>query len=70
MKKGARGWAPRSDFENRFCNDSNITSPRASQVTSSNLILGNLRVLWWNQCREGVRLPAEVGVILIDGGRR
>ncbi len=68
MKKGARGWAPRSDFENQFCNDLNITSPRAPQVTNRNLILGHARAIWWNQWRQGNRLPAELGVI--EGGRR
>jgi hypothetical protein len=37
-------------------------------VTERSLTLGNLRVIWWNQAREGVRLPAERGIILLDGG--
>jgi hypothetical protein len=30
----------------------------------------HVRQVWWNQARLGHRLPAEPGVILIDGGRR
>lgn len=33
-----------------------------------NEIRTNLRRLWWQFRREGVRLPAEHGVIMIDGG--
>jgi hypothetical protein len=28
------------------------------------------RGLWWRLSRQGVRLPAEAGVILLDGGAR
>ena len=28
-----------------------------------------LRGMWWRQARLGHRLPAEVGVIVIEGGR-
>jgi hypothetical protein len=37
-------------------------------ITDRNLLLGHLRAVWWNHWREGTRLPAERGVILIDGG--
>ena len=43
---------------------------RSLQVTEKSLTLGNLRVIWWSQWRQGHRLPAERGVILIDGGKR
>jgi hypothetical protein len=29
-----------------------------------------LRTLWWSHWRRGIRLPAELGIILIDGGKR
>jgi hypothetical protein len=29
-----------------------------------------VRQIWWNQARLGHRMPAELGVILIDGSRR
>jgi len=38
-------------------------------VTSRNLLLGHLRAAWWSHWREGVRLPAELGVILLKGGK-
>ena len=28
-----------------------------------------LRAMWWRQARLGLRLPAEFGVIVIEGGR-
>ena len=31
--------------------------------------LPELRSLWWRQARAGHPLPAEVGVIVIEGGR-
>ena len=37
-------------------------------ITDRNLLLGHLRAVWWSHWREGTRLPAERGVILIDGG--
>ena len=30
----------------------------------------HVRQAWWNQAAEGYRLPAERGVIVINGGRR
>ena len=35
---------------------------------SSTLPLDALRQVWWRQKAQGLRLPAEPGVILIDGG--
>jgi hypothetical protein len=32
--------------------------------------LQDVRALWWRLVCQGLRLPAEGGVILIDGGRR
>ena len=37
------------------------------QITDRSL-LEVLRVIWWGQIRDGNRLPAEPGVILIEGG--
>ncbi len=37
-------------------------------ASSSTLPLDDLRQLWWRQTALGHRLPAEPGVILIDGG--
>ena len=37
-------------------------------ASSSTLPLDDLRQLWWRQKAQGHRLPAERGVILIDGG--
>ena len=31
--------------------------------------MAQLRVLWWRQAALGHRLPAEIGVIVIDGGQ-
>ncbi len=31
--------------------------------------LTEVRCLWWRQRRQGLRLPAERGVIVIEGGR-
>ena len=31
--------------------------------------LPELRRIWWSQAAAGFRLPAEAGVILIEGGR-
>jgi hypothetical protein len=42
--------------------------PVNPQITDRSLTEGYLRVIWWSQWREGVRLPAEKGVILLDGG--
>ncbi len=39
-------------------------------VTERSLTLGNLRVIWWSQWRQGNRLPAEKGVIVLEGVRR
>ncbi len=32
------------------------------------LVCAQVRALWWRQRRDGNRLPAQRGVILIDGG--
>ena len=32
-------------------------------------LLRSLRTLWWSHRRTGGRLPAERGIILIDGGK-
>ncbi len=40
-----------------------------SRITNRSLTLGNLRIIWWSQWRQGYRLPAERGVIVIEGGR-
>ena len=45
---------------------SDSTSPLASQPDLSR----DLRELWWHCLRRGHRLPAEPGIILIDGDRR
>ncbi len=37
-------------------------------ASSSTLPLDDLRQLWWSLNSQGYRLPAEPGVILIDGG--
>jgi hypothetical protein len=34
------------------------------------LTVTELRAIWWRQLRLGRRLPAERGIILIDGGLR
>ena len=62
--KGAAG----DRFGNRFSRDSNTISLTPPQITSHSLVKA-LRVIWWGQIREGHRMPAEKGVILIDGGR-
>ena len=31
--------------------------------------LAELRVMWWRQARLGHRLPAEIGIIAIEGGQ-
>ena len=36
-------------------------------ASSSTLPLDDLRQVWWRQKAQGHRLPAEPGVILIDG---
>jgi hypothetical protein len=33
------------------------------------LVCAQVRTLWWRQRRDGNRLPAEPGVILIPGGK-
>ena len=38
------------------------------QVTDRSL-LEALRIIWWGQAALGNRMPAEKGVILIEGGR-
>jgi quercetin dioxygenase-like cupin family protein len=53
---------------NRFSNDSDTTSPLRPQVTARSLV-EVLRAIWWGQIREGHRMPAEHGVIVIDGGK-
>ena len=45
------------------------SAPEPQALTNRNLLLGQLRAVWWFQWRAGVRLPAEPGVILIEGGR-
>jgi hypothetical protein len=32
--------------------------------------LQELRALWWRLATQGMRLPAECGVILLNGGQR
>ncbi len=38
-------------------------------VTQRDLALGNARVVWWGQIREGLRMPVELCEILIEGRR-
>jgi hypothetical protein len=62
--KGAAG----DTLGNRFGSDSNTISPAPPQIATRSLVEA-LRVIWWGQVREGHRLPAEKGVILIDGDK-
>ena len=62
--KGAAG----DRFGNHTGNDSNTISLISPQSTDRSLV-EVLRVIWWGQIREGHRMPAEKGVILIDGGK-
>jgi len=48
---------------NGACVDQTALPPQAPL----NLIA--LRTLWWRQWRHGNRLPAERGIILLDGGQ-
>ena len=50
-----------------FQNQARPDVVRSEQTTDRSLI-EVLRVIWWGQIREGHRMPAEKGVILIDGG--
>ncbi len=54
-------------FGNRFSRDSNTISLTPPPITDRSLV-EVLRVIWWGQIREGHRMPAEMGVILIEGG--
>lgn len=57
------------DSKQRFEEPVRHTAPAArNQVTNRSLTLGHLRAVWWSQWREGHRLPAELGVIVILGG--
>ena len=71
MKKAApiRGAAGSAD-DDKKAHPSDSTSPHVLQVTDRNLMLGYLRAIWWSQRRQGHCLPAERGVIVIEGGRR
>ena len=59
--KGAAG----DRFGNHFSHDSNTISPKPPQITERSLVKV-LRVIWWGQVREGRRMPAEKGVILLE----
>ena len=52
-------------FGNRFSRDSHSTSPHPEQITDRSLVEA-LRVIWWGQIREGHRMQAEYGVILLE----
>ena len=56
---------------NHVSQDSPITSPTLPQPFAGldELICAQVRALWWRQRRDGNRLPAEPGMILIDGGK-
>ena len=41
-------------------------TPAARHV--SNIALAEVRRIWWRQAATGHRLPAERGIIIIDGG--
>jgi len=56
---------------NHFSQDFLTTSPTLPQpiVRLDELIQAQVRAVWWRQLRHGNRLPAEPGVILIEGGK-
>lgn len=64
--RGAGGGAG----DNEISPVSNSNSSHAPQLTDRSLTLAHLRTIWWSQWRQGYRLPAEKGLIVIDGGRR
>ena len=50
--------------------DTNLEIPvsqlRPRQIGSGEL--ASLRAIWWRQASTGHRLPAEIGVIVVEGG--
>ena len=49
----------------------NNASPEFPQpfVRLDKLVCAQVRALWWRQRRDGNRLPAESGIIVIEGGK-
>lgn len=45
------------------------TERNGADTTAACLDLQELVALWWRLACQGMRLPAELGVILIEGGR-
>ena len=44
------------DQHSRAAGPVDFDSPRVAEpITERSLIMGNLRVIWWNQIREGIR---------------
>ena len=68
MKMAAREGAAGDRFGNHTGNDSNTISLISPPTTDRSLVKV-LRVIWWGQIREGHRMPAEKGVILVNGAR-
>ena len=72
-RRGRRGTAP--DPSKRTSHSSNRTD-LTSQIELSQLRhrpigpgeLAALRAMWWRQAGTGHRLPAEIGVIVVEGG--
>jgi hypothetical protein len=66
-QSGAAGDKSRNHFSQNFL----TTSPTLPQpiVRLDELIQAQVRALWWRQRRDGNRLPAEPGMILIGGGK-
>jgi hypothetical protein len=65
MKMAAHEGAAGDRFGNHTDNDSNTISPTPPQITDRSLVKV-LRVIWWGQVRDGHRMPAEKGVILLE----
>ncbi len=70
MKMAAHEGAAGDRFGNRFSHDSHTTSGQSPQtfVRLDELVFAQVRAIWWRQIRLGNRLPAQRGLILIDGG--
>lgn len=63
--KGAAGG---NNYKSNLENNASREVPQPF-VRLDELVYAQVRELWWRQRREGNRLPAEPGVILIQGGR-
>ena len=66
--QGAAGGADQNQ-KSPLSDSTSVLRPQAARL--DDIIRAEVRALWWRMRRQhGVELPAERGIILLQGGRR